>query len=547
MDNLQVNENIIMEYSPKLMALKRVNRSVVKIGDIFKYTIEITNIGNVEIQKITVIDILPNVFAIQNIKLDGNIITGNLSTGLNIGDIQIGEIKTLVLDIKVISNLTTIFNNEVLVNGEAVVNNIGEVVEVSEYGIEPIGVKIVNPKLTLTKSADSDYAIVGDIVTYKILVSNTSDIDLSNIIISDLLSPELEFIEKSVTINGITYPTEIITSGVNIGDIFIGQNKEISFKVKIIGSSLKEIVNISTANYDFNLDGTLIQSGNANSNEVIINVEEANVNVIKTVDKEKVSLGDILNYKVELTNDGTLDALNVIFKDKLPQALEIVNGSFRVNNNVINSVNLEKGVNIGNIPIRTTTVVEYQSKVVAGTCTGNIINEARVSFKYALPDGITLGKETIPNSESSTLVAVNLTTFKQISVDEYLSIPQQKPEMEGINNITATVDILSSHVIMTPKDKSYESQNLTGYKLIVHGVLNQVVEYTALDQVQSVHAAHYNVPFSSFIILPDNFAVGSKIEVEGIVEDVYYKENDCRTFFKNVTVLLVAKIVLCDV
>lgn len=547
MENLEVNKNIIMEYSSKLMVLKRVNKSVVKIGDIFKYTIEITNVGNVEVQKITVTDILPNVFVVQSIKVDGNIITGDLNTGLNIGNIGVGEIKTLVLSIKVISDLITTFNNVVIVEGEAIVNSLGDIEAVSESAIEPIGVKIFNPKLNLTKSADNDYVIVGDVVTYRILASNASDMDLSNIIISDILSPELDFIEGSVTINGIVYPTEVITSGINIGDIFIGQNKEISFKAKVIGNGLKEIVNISTADYDFKLDGSIIQSSSVNSNEVIVNVEEANISVIKTVDKEKVSLGDILSYRVELINDGTLDALNVIFKDKLPKALEIVNGSFKVNDNVINSVNLEKGVNIRNIPIRTTTIVEYQAKVVAGTCTGNIINEAMVSFKYILPDGIILGKETIPNSNSSALVAVNLTTFKQISVDEYLSIPKQKPEMEGINNINATVDILSSHIIMTPKDKSYESQNLTGYKLIVHGVLNQVVEYTALDEKQSVHAAHYNVPFSSFIVLPDNFVLGSKIEVEGIVEDIYYKENDCRTFFKNVTVLLVAKIVLCDI
>lgn len=547
MSKLQVNKNINLEYSPKLIVLKRVNKNVVKIGDTFKCIIEIINAGNIEIQKITVTDILPNVFIRQNIKLDGNVILGDLDTGLSIGNIQVGESKTLVIDIKVISNLITTLDNEVIVNGEAIVNKERELGVISESVVEPIEIKILNPKLALTKSVDSDYVVVEDIITYKILASNSSDITLSNVIVSDILSPELEFVENSIAINGIIYPTEVITSGINIGEISVGQNKEISFKAKVVGSSLKEIINISTADYDFKLDGTLTQSGSVVSNEVVLNVEEANINVIKTVDKEKVSLGDILNYKIELTNDGTLDALNVIFKDKLPTALEIVKGSFEVNGSVINSVNIEKGVSIRNIPIRTTTVVKYQAKVVRGICAGNIINEARISFKYILPDGIILGKETVPDSKSSTLVAINLTTFKQISVDEYLSIPQQKPEMEAINNINATVDIISSHIIMTPKDKSHELQNLTGYKLIVHGVLNQIVEYTALDEGQSVHAAHYNVPFSSFIILPDNFILGSKIEVEGIVEDVYYKENDCRTFFKNVTVLLVAKIVLCDV
>lgn len=547
MNNIEDRRAVDSKYSPKMSVLKRVNKTSVKVGDIFKYTIDITNIGDIEIMNISVTDILPNVFVIKEIKLNGINISGDISLGLDIGNLQVGEIKTIVLAIKIISDLTNKFNNVVIVDGEAIVDKeTGETISINESAFEPIGINVYNPKLTLIKSVDNDYAVMGDVITYKISIINSSDIDVTNVTIYDILSPELEFLVGSIMINGVVNTEEVITSGVNIGDISIGQNKEILYKAKIIGNGLKEIENISTANYDFKLDESIIQSGSVNSNIAVIYVEEANITVIKSVDKEIVSLGDILNYKVELINNGGLDAFNVIFKDELPDALEIINGTFEVNGNIVNSVNLEKGVTIGDIPIRTTTIVRYKAKVVAGTCTGNIVNKARISFKYILPDGIISSKDTVPNSDSTTIVAINLTTFKQISIDEYLSISNEKPEMESINNIEATIDILSSHIICTPKDRSYELQNLTGFKLIVHGILNQVVEYTALDPDQSVHVATYTVPFSSFIILPNTFVLGSKVEVEGIVEDVYYKENNCRSFFKNVTVLLVAKIVSCN-
>ena len=92
---------------------------------------------------------------------------------------------------------------------------------------------------------------------------------------------------------------------------------------------------------------------------------------------------------------------------------------------------------------------------------------------------------------------------------------------------------------------SQEGQRLTGFKLVITGYLNIVVKYTALDMEQSVHSAHYKIPFSTFIVMPDEYSVGSKLDVEGIVEDIYYKAHDERCFFTNTTVLINVKILDC--
>ncbi|MBW4829552.1 MAG: DUF3794 domain-containing protein, partial [Clostridiaceae bacterium] len=111
-------------------------------------------------------------------------------------------------------------------------------------------------------------------------------------------------------------------------------------------------------------------------------------------------------------------------------------------------------------------------------------------------------------------------------------------------NTLVDIEIINTKVIKTPVSTSLEGQKLTGFKLIVEGMLNQKVEYIACDKEQSVHAAHFRVPFSTFIVLPENYVEGTNVEVEAIVEDIYSQLIDKRTVFKNITFMILAKFAL---
>ena len=52
-----------------------------------------------------------------------------------------------------------------------------------------------------------------------------------------------------------------------------------------------------------------------------------------------------------------------------------------------------------------------------------------------------------------------------------------------------------------------------------------------------VHSAHYNIPFSTFIVL-SNYAEENNIEIEGFIEDIYFNKLDNRNVFVNNTVLI---------
>ncbi|AOR23338.1 DUF7507 domain-containing protein [Clostridium taeniosporum] len=542
------NEETVRVYNPELTMTKMSNNPTVKVGDTFQYTITAENTGDIIINDVIVKDDLPPEFEVVQITVNGAVVNGDIGSGINIGNLAIGESVDIVLTIQVLADLTATFQNIATGTGISITDPNKPPVIVEGEGEDP-GVTVYNPKLELEKSVDKSYAIVGETVTYTVVAKNTGDITLGNVELSpvtifDILSPSLEFIAGTVTVDGIVEPLSGIATGVDIGQLLPGQSKIITFQAKVISTTINPITNTSNATFGFQLPGHTPEVGNATSNVVNVVPEVANIDVIKTADKDFVVLGDTITYTVTLKNTGTVDALNVIFKDDLPDVVELVNGSFSVNEIVINNVNIRAGVNIGIIKAGGQTIVKYTVKVVKANCELQIINSASVKFNFRLPDGRTDIVESTPTSNSSNIITIGINNFKQLSVEENLVIPIEKLDVEEISEVTGDIEIIKSHVIKTPISESNEGQNLTGYKLVIHGLLNEVVEYTALDEEQSVHSAHYSIPFSTFIVLPENYCNGN-VEINGVLEDIFFKQLNCRTLFTNATILIKASVCTC--
>lgn len=139
---------------------------------------------------------------------------------------------------------------------------------------------------------------------------------------------------------------------------------------------------------------------------------------------------------------------------------------------------------------------------------------------------------------NTNCIPEDITTFKQFNIEETVCVPCAKPDMEQILKVIADVEITSTRAIKTPVATSLEGQVLTGWKLIVEGRVNQKVQYVADLLDQPTHAAHFSVPFSTFIVLPEDFVTGTPITVTPFIEDVYAEQLDKRCIFKNITLLL---------
>lgn len=536
--------------NPHIQIFKEANRNFMLPEEELTYTVTLTNDGTLEAQNVIFRDDLPEqVILVQgSFKLNGVVVNQvEINKGINVGNLAIGGVITIKYTVKLVdADCKGWMNNQVYIKYNYVLPNeiIGEVVTTADEIGSSVQTRIA--QLVIGKTPEAVAASVGDIIEYTLNVTNLGEEVLNNVVISDRLDSDLEFVPGSVTIESQPVTNANIVTGITLASISPNGTQEIKFKVKVLSNQHTPIFNIAEGIYLHTKADGKIEKTCSESNTVSIDVSNPHLKVIKSADVDFALLGDVITYTVTITNDGDLDAYNVVLKDELPKEVTIVPGCFSIDGVIVNEVELDKGINIGDIPVKGEMVVSYQVIVTSTNCRGWMENKAYVTFNYELVDG-SLGDMTTAGQEANESVTIMLaiSNFKQMSIESYLGIPIEKPNVETINSMTGTIDILNAHVIKTPQIISTEGQKLTGHKLIVRGMLQLSAEYTALEEKQSVHSAQYGIPFSTFIILPPDYSVGSRIEVDGIVEDIYYKSLDIRSFFVNTTALINVRIVGC--
>lgn len=542
--------NQVKVYSPSVGVEKTSMPHDVVVGEALDYTIKITNTGDIVLKDVIVTDDLPPSFKVKEIKVDGVVVAGDIQVGLNVGTLAIGQMRTVIVTVMIQEGVNmSMFNNEVKVVGKAPIDPTRPDKPVSGSDIDEVGVQLYDPKLVMKKSVDKQYAVIGDIVTYTIKMTNQgnvmlNNVSLDNVVISDILASELAFIAGSIVLDGKVMPSVSILKGIDIGTLAVGQTKTLQFKAEVISDELTPIVNTAVGRYTYTIPGRPTQTAQTHSNEASVDVKKISLVVEKSATTEEAAIGDTLTYTVKITNTGDVTAENVLFKDTLAKEVALIPGSFMIDGQVVNSVDMTKGVIIPDIAPQTSVMITYQVTVIASNCSGMLKNQASVMYTYQLPDGST-GTKIQEGELAMNTINLEISQFKQMSIEKYLLIPEVKPDIEAINNMSGTIDIISYNVINTPISKSIEGQQLTGNKAVIRGVFNLVIEYTALDEAQSVHSAHYSIPFSTFIILPPGNQVGKGVEIVGMTEDIYFNVVDIRTFFVNITALINMKMLGC--
>ena len=145
--------------------------------------------------------------------------------------------------------------------------------------------------------------------------------------------------------------------------------------------------------------------------------------------------------------------------------------------------------------------------------------------------------------------------WTELVVAETLCIPNPKPDIEQLVSISSIVEIISLRAINTPFRTTnpklrppifnQEGTALTGKKLVIEGVLQQKIVYSAA-QTRSLHAVHFDVPFSAFIVLDSKDTLTRKIKVDACIEDIFVTDITPRKIFKNVTLIIRALPLVCE-
>ena len=174
---------------------------------------------------------------------------------------------------------------------------------------------------------------------------------------------------------------------------------------------------------------------------------------------------------------------------------------------------------------------------------------------------------------AAVTTAVGLVTTALDTAIAGLPVAGVTTAITNILDVLAPIDCTNSTVFVLINNE--EGTCLSGRKLIVEGILKQKIVYTAEVETQSVHSAHYEIPFISYIIpyakfenaeyqqdisvydpetngsiLVNGFIktgtgdivvdLDEEFSVDTCIEDIYVYALDKRRVFKNVTLFLKA-------
>ena len=273
--NTTITEKVI-EY-PNLKITKTVDKSVVKEGDKVLYTIVVENTGNVDLTNVLVTDEMLGINKTISKLEVGKKETINKEYIVTANDIKSEEAKTNI------ATATAKYKDKELKDTDeaTIVPKVEIIKEVEKEVIKETEKEY--PSLKITKTVDKSVVQEGDTVLYTIVVENTGNVDLTNVLVTD------EMLEINKTIDKLG----------------IGQKETITKEYIVTADDIKSEeakTNIATATAKYK-DKELKDTDEATIVPKVETIKEVEKEVIKVVEKEVIKKDTTVAEK-KLPNTG---------------------------------------------------------------------------------------------------------------------------------------------------------------------------------------------------------------------------------------------------
>ncbi|MDM5238459.1 DUF11 domain-containing protein [Bacillus cereus] len=398
---------------------KSVNKLFTDIGETLTYSISLANVGNIAATNVIYTDPIPSgtTFIPNSVTVNGVTQAGaNPATGISIGSIAANSITTISFQVfvpsipqtnPILNSGTTTYQyvpipNQPAVNGSDATNT--------------VSTQVNNATVTMAKTVDKNYADIGDTLTYTVAFTGTGNTNANNVIFTDAIPTGTTFVLNSLTIDGTTQVGANPSNGVNIGSIPTGTTKNVSFQVVVNTIPPANVVsNGSSASYQYTVNPSQSPvAKNISSNLVSTQINNANLTLTKSTNKQFATIGDTISYTILITNSGNTAVTNVQLTDPLPNGTILTPGSVTLNG-VLQNVDSLVGLPIGTIPSGATFTLSFQVTVINITAQNPIVNNAFASYIYTVnPSLPPTSKAANSNSVSSTIRLANVQAIKSV-------------------------------------------------------------------------------------------------------------------------------------
>ena len=278
-DNTVIRNVTVPEITPD----KTIDNDSPNFGDKVSYTVTVTN-GEFEANNVIVKDVVGNGLTVTDISDNGQYdpITRTITW---IVDLAKNEVKTFTV--------------------EATVSGYGNISNKVVVGNKTIFKNVDVPEITPKKDVNNTTLNFGENVAYTIVVSNDGISDAKQVVITDTLAKGLKFL------------------GANYNGVYDENTHTVTWTLDIDSGKTVELkVNVTVEDY-----GVLVNRVTVGDKTSSVDIAVPEIIPDKTANVTDANFGDNVTYTVTVTNDGDVDASQVVIVDQLGNGLKYVSSS----------------------------------------------------------------------------------------------------------------------------------------------------------------------------------------------------------------------------
>ena len=278
-DNTVIRNVTVPEITPD----KTIDNDSPNFGDKVSYTVTVTN-GEFEANNVIVKDVVGNGLTVTDISDNGQYdpITRTITW---IVDLAKNEVKTFTV--------------------EATVSGYGNISNKVVVGNKTIFKNVDVPEITPKKDVNNTTPNFGENVAYTIVVSNDGISDAKQVVITDTLAKDLKFL------------------GANYNGVYDENTHTVTWTLDIDSGKTVELkVNVTVEDY-----GVLVNRVTVGDKTSSVDIAVPEIIPDKTANVTDANFGDNVTYTVTVTNDGDVDASQVVIVDQLGNGLKYVSSS----------------------------------------------------------------------------------------------------------------------------------------------------------------------------------------------------------------------------
>jgi uncharacterized repeat protein (TIGR01451 family) len=291
-----------------LALAKTVDHATPNVGDTVTFTITLTNNGPWTATNVQVTDQLPSGLTFVSATPSQGTYS-NTSGVWTVGTVAVAAAPTLQIQATVVSP-----------NAET---NTASISHADQFDPDPgnnSAAATVTPQqadLVVGKQVSDPTPNVGEIVTYTVTVGNNGPNTATTVALQDVLPTEVMYESSSAT-EGSYNPS---TSTWTVGTVAVGATQTLTITVKVV--SPNPASNTASISHSDQFDPDTAN----NSDMASIVPQQADLELMKTVNDSTPNVGETVTFTVTLTNNGPSAATNVQVTDQLPSGLTFVSAT----------------------------------------------------------------------------------------------------------------------------------------------------------------------------------------------------------------------------